>query len=278
MPKDYLPLTRSHKNAYPFRLASTSFIYPDHIIPNVEMLAPYLDEIELLLLESAPPESVPSKHEIETLARIASDTGITYNVHLPVDIDLGHFSAAVRQQAVEVICRIMELTAPLTPSTHTLHIDCECSAHLSETSADTTADRLLRWQERVHQSMLQLMARGISGRSLSVETLMYPFEWVASVIADFDLAVCIDMGHLILRQIDPEDIFVRYRDKAAIVHLHGVYQGRDHIALNRLPLPELDHVMGMLKGYEGVVSLEVFAYDALESSLKFLAEYWQNRC
>ena len=35
----YQPLQKSFKKAYPFKLCTTSFIYPDHLLPNVKMLA-----------------------------------------------------------------------------------------------------------------------------------------------------------------------------------------------------------------------------------------------
>jgi len=69
----YPVLPKSYKGAYPFRLGATSYIYPDHIIPNVKMLAPYLDEIELLLFESASKDSRPSKHEINKLSFLAKE-------------------------------------------------------------------------------------------------------------------------------------------------------------------------------------------------------------
>ncbi len=49
----FVPVPKSYKGSYQFRLGTTSFIYPDHYLPNVKMLGPYLNEIELLLFESA---------------------------------------------------------------------------------------------------------------------------------------------------------------------------------------------------------------------------------
>lgn len=56
----YPTLEKSHKGTFPFRLGTTSFIYPDNYETNVRLLAPYLDEIELLFLEGDP-ESLPKK-------------------------------------------------------------------------------------------------------------------------------------------------------------------------------------------------------------------------
>jgi hypothetical protein len=83
----YPPLPKSYKGLYPFKLGTTSYIYPDGYTQNVKMLAPYVDEIELLLFESAP-DSLPSNHEIKKLLLLSNEFDLTYNVHLPTDISL----------------------------------------------------------------------------------------------------------------------------------------------------------------------------------------------
>ena len=84
----YPSLIKSYKGMYPFKIGTTSFIYPDHYIPNVKMLGPYLDEIELLLFESTGTDALPSKSVIAELSRLAKDFDLTYNVHLPTDISI----------------------------------------------------------------------------------------------------------------------------------------------------------------------------------------------
>ena len=87
-PQDYLPPPRSVKGCYPFRLGTTSFIYPDHYVPNVQMLGPYFDEVELLMFESRWPDSLPTGETIDALARISAETDLGYNIHLPTDVSL----------------------------------------------------------------------------------------------------------------------------------------------------------------------------------------------
>ena len=36
----------------PFRVGATSYVIPDHILPNVEYLAPLVDDVELVLFET----------------------------------------------------------------------------------------------------------------------------------------------------------------------------------------------------------------------------------
>ena len=63
----YPPLPKSYKGMFPFKIGTTSFIYPDNYVQNVNMLAPYLDEIELIFFESIP-NSLPTNHETHEIS------------------------------------------------------------------------------------------------------------------------------------------------------------------------------------------------------------------
>ncbi|NIA08702.1 MAG: hypothetical protein GWP10_02765 [Nitrospiraceae bacterium] len=119
----YTALSRSYKGLFPFRIATTSYIYPDYILPNVEMLAPYLDEIELIFFESDPEDGLPSRDDITSLAKIGQEQGIRYNVHLPIDIFLGDPDPGVRRYGIDIVKKIIDLTNPIDPSSYTLHLE-----------------------------------------------------------------------------------------------------------------------------------------------------------
>ncbi|QTA89755.1 cobamide remodeling phosphodiesterase CbiR [Desulfonema magnum] len=260
-------LPKSYKNAFPFRLGTTSFIYPDNYIPNVRMLGPYVDEIELLMFESAE-EGLPSKHEIKTLSRMAEEFDLTYNVHLPTDLSLTDNDPSAAHLAVEAIQRVIDLTAPLSPSTHTLHLPYDENSQEREV--------VERWQETAYKNVACLLDTGISSESLSIETLDYPFEWVESIIDTFQLPICIDIGHFILYKIPFDFVYNKYYQTTSIIHLHGVKDNQDHIALNHLSEADMSLVMGILEAFSGVVSLEVFSYDNLKDSLMFLEKSWHQ--
>ena len=50
-----------------------------------------------------------------------------------------------------------------------------------------------------------LCTSGFNSRIISIETLNYPIEWVEEILIDFNLAVCMDLGHLILYGSDMKD-------------------------------------------------------------------------
>ena len=262
----YPSLLKSYKHAYPFKLCTTSYIYPDHIIPNVKMLAPYFDEIELLLFESNP-DSLPTMQQIKELALLAEQYDLSYNVHLPIDISLTDIDPIARSKSVNVIKRICDLTYVLAPSTYTLHLPC------GEISFDEESLKI--WHDFAADGIEKLIATGIQSQAISIETLAYPFEWLEEIIKAFKLSVCIDIGHLLVNGFDVKKVFDKHSSNTSIIHLHGVENKKDHISLSKLPLEQIDRIVGILKRYYGVVSLEVFSFDNLNTSLIFLEKHWK---
>jgi len=261
----YPLVSKSYKGLFPFRIGTTSYIYPDHIIPNVKILGPYLDEIELLLLESSP-DSLPSKNEINHLKVLAKQFGIYYNIHLPTDIFLGDADPSIRQQAVDTIKRIIDLTATLPVTTCTLHLEYNLKAYKK--------NHVNNWQTLVCQSLNRLLASGIDSKTISIETLMYPFEWLETIISDYKFSICIDIGHLMLQDIDLETFFNKYGHQTSIIHLHGLKNNHDHVSLASLGNNKIKSIVKILKQFTKSVSLEVFAYNDLETSLKFLEKHF----
>jgi hypothetical protein len=54
----------------PCRVGTTSFIYPDHILPNVRRLAPRVDDIEILLFDISDPADLPGEKELDELGSV----------------------------------------------------------------------------------------------------------------------------------------------------------------------------------------------------------------
>ncbi|MEA3280455.1 MAG: cobamide remodeling phosphodiesterase CbiR [Thermodesulfobacteriota bacterium] len=266
----YPSLHKPYKGLYQFRLGTTSFIYPDNYISNVKMLGPYLNEIELLLFESAY-DSLPSKQEIKELSMLAKEFDITYDIHLPLDIYLGDKNPAIRRRAIDTIKQIVDLTLPLAPSIFTLHFSYDEA--YDEDSSDK--DIVKKWQERIYESMDRLLSTGIKSRSIAIENLMYPFEWAEKVISSLNLSVCIDTGHLILMNTDIIETFNKYHDRTSIIHIHGVEDSLDHLSLDKLADTETSDIMKILKTFAGIVIIEVFSYDNLQASLKYLEKSWK---
>ncbi len=254
MTLDRLP--RSARRAYPFRTATTSFIYPADYGPNVRRLAPFFDEIELLFFEAG---ALPPRHVIAELAAIGTAEGLGYNVHLPTDVSLADPDPIVHRRAVDALRRACDHAARLRPSTFTVHVP------------GGPAGAGDPWREQARQGLAELAAAVGDPARIAVETLDYPPERVGELIAGLGLSVCLDVGHLLLQGLDPAAVAARFAPAVAIIHLHAAAGGRDHLALDHLPGPAAAQVLELLAGFHGVVSLEVFAFEALAASLTWLS-------
>jgi sugar phosphate isomerase/epimerase len=252
-------LLKSFKHRFPFTLGTTSFVYPDDYVPNVRRLGPFMDEIELLFCES---DALPSEGTIRELAALAREHDLSYNVHLPSDVSIGHTAPGRRERAVEAILKVFELAEPLSPSSFTLHVPWVGLAFAPEPAAE--------WRRNVHRSLAELVRTLADPARISVETLDYPLDWLAEVIDALGLSICMDVGHLLLHGRDVQRFCDRFAPRISIIHLHGVDNGQDHLPLDRLSERLEDTVTKVLSGFEGIVSLEVFSFDALAASLDWL--------
>jgi sugar phosphate isomerase/epimerase len=258
----YPSLTRSYKGIFPFKLGTTSFIYPDDYIPNVKMLGPYLDEIELLLFESLPGDALPSKAVIKELSHLAREYDLLYNIHLPTDVSISDARPEKQQYAVDTVLRVIDRVFPLCPTAYSLHIP------YGQKSFDKGTVKI--WQQRVFKNLEKILAGGIPPESMALETLDYRFDLLNGILAELNLSVCMDIGHLIAHGYDLNALFNKYYDITSIIHLHGVKNGHDHLALDKLPDKFREPVLAILKRFTGSVSIEVFAFDDLKHSLVFL--------
>ena len=264
----YPSLTKSYKRAYPFKLGTTSFIYPDDYIPNVKMLGAYIDEIELLLFESIEIESLFSGPVIDELDRLATELKVDYDVHLPMDISISDQDAQNQRHALKTLNQIIERVSPLAPSSYCLHIPYN--------EADFESHSIKKWHARVRSNLEKLLDTGVDPGRICIENLDYPIDLIADFVLELNLSICLDVGHLLYHGYDVADAFNRYFSKISVMHLHGVGNNQDHVSLDRLSEERFHPIMKMLKRFSGVVSLEVFSFDDLNASLQYLERCWKN--
>jgi sugar phosphate isomerase/epimerase len=253
------------KGCFPFRLGTTSYILPDEILPNVEFLGQYLDEIELVLFESGSQTNLPAVGEVREMARVASELGVSYNVHLPSDLFWAEPDPAARRRYCETAYSFYERTLPLSPSCHVLHLDSR--------KADGTVERdLAAWGDRVSESLAALGSMGMKLCEVAVENLEYPLQRLLPFVKDFDLSLCLDIGHLLFYGYDIGEQTTLFPEKIRMVHLHGVDNGKDHKGIHHIAEAQWRAIRKFLEGYRGGLSIEVFSLDNLAASLGRMAE------
>jgi sugar phosphate isomerase/epimerase len=253
------------KGAFPFRLATTSYILPDAILPNVRFLGPLVDEVELVLFESGREENLPGPGEVRELNALARDQGITYNVHLPTDVYLGDPDEAVRQGSLGTVLRFHERTLPLEPTVYILHL--EPRGPDGVPYPDEAA-----WLGRVQRSLERLTAGGMDPPRVALENLGYSLERIRPVAESAGMPYCLDVGHLLRYGHDLEGELERFLPDTVMIHVHGLAGDVDHRGLDGLPAGAWELLREVLPAYRGGVSIEVFSLGALGASLRKMQE------
>ena len=259
------------KGSFPFRLGTTSYIYPGEIIPNVELLGDFLDEIQLLLFEGNTYSNIPDAVTIRYLNEVAEEKNISYSIHLPLDAYPGHENESVRRESVAMILRIYEVGIALRCKHFVFH-------YASRNPEGAPFKDLQTWRDQLCKSTEELLASGIEPASLCVENLAYPFSWVADLVDQYGLSKCIDIGHLRVNHFPVKSHINRYLAQTKIIHLHGLKKGVDHNGLSpkdtrslRQLIEKMDEIQ-----YKETLILEVFQLDHLLESLKTFERFWRK--
>lgn len=242
---------------YPFRLGTTSYILPADILPNVRYLAGKVQDVELVLFAvDDGPNNLPTGKQITELARIAADNGLTYTVHLPLDLRLAD-DGSVRHSSLTKARRVIESTSELVPWAYVLHLDGE------SVRSGASPESRQRWQEQAVQS-LQIAGEWAGNvQKLAVENLEgYPLDFYQPVLERIAVNRTVDIGHLWLDNHDPVAYLRAALPRTRVIHLHGV-TARDHQSLAHMPQEKLRAVWDELiqADYRGVLTLEVFSQD-----------------
>jgi sugar phosphate isomerase/epimerase len=250
---------RSLKGQFPFSFGVTSYLYPADIAANIVRLRGLADEMELILFESGDATNIPTPAEVARFGELAEPDGLRFNVHLPLDIDVVSRDPAFRAASLEMVARLVGLTAPLHPTSFTLHV------------LRDDADGREAWRERVRASLARLEP---PHDRFCVETLQWDLRDVDDILRELGFSVCIDAGHLLLYGYDVAEFFRFFAGRTSMVHLHGVRDGRDHLPLSVLGGSERARIAGAMHGvgYARSACLEVFALRDYEDSVPALRE------
>ncbi len=256
------------KNAFPFRVGATSYVVPDEILPNVALLANKVDDVELVLFESDEISNLPEPDEVAHLHDLGKSHDLSYTVHLPLDIVPGAADDQVRRASVDKCRRVIELMQPLQPFAWILHL-------VGDRRGATPSNDLAHWQAQLARTLETLTPLLDEPSWLCIETLEYPFELVASLVAAAGCSYCMDIGHLLHNGYDPDAYLAAHWTLTRVLHLHGIRDARDHGPLTFLPAGTLTKIMALLLSEPvtpRAVTLEVFNAEDLDASLRVLAE------
>jgi sugar phosphate isomerase/epimerase len=245
----------------PFRIGSTSYVYPDDILPNVQQLAQAgdVDDIELVLFEvDDGPNNLPDEKTVAALIDLAATYRLTYTVHLPLDLQLSADGGTQHQSLLKAE-KVIKCTLPLQPFSYVFHLDGK--------EVNTPG-----WVHRSLRALDQVIAWVDRPEQLAVENLEAWDPTLLEPILDaLPISRTTDIGHLWKMKRDPLTVLDAWLPRTRVIHMHGIGE-RDHQSLALIPPDQLDPVIAHLKDYQNVLTLEVFSTnDFFESRAALLA-------
>jgi sugar phosphate isomerase/epimerase len=138
-----------------------------------------------------------------------------------------------------------------------------------------TADpqkKFTEWTQRTIDSLIEIQNRISRDNKILVENINYSPIFLIPFVQQELCELCLDLGHLMLGRENVLDRTKQFLDTTREIHIHGVRGYREHLSLSVLPKDRVLKWMRYLAGssYRGVITLEVFTPDDLESSMNVL--------
>lgn len=244
-----------------FRLGTTSYIIPDEIIPNVRYLGSKVEDIELVLFEvDEGPSNLLTPAQQAALASLAQQHGISYTVHLPLDLNLAE-DATTRDISFSKAKKAIDCTLGLGPWAYVLHLEGKERLAGKQSKEE--------WLKKALEGLAQLSEWVGDPSLLAVENVdHYPPDFIDEIFAHSQVSRCIDIGHLWLEGYDPIPFLEKNIDRARVLHIHGIGE-RDHKSLMHVEMEELKRVLGFVQksGFAGVMTIEVFNEEDFATSI-----------
>lgn len=228
--------------------------------------------MELVLFEvDDGPNNLPTPAQVEKMNALARQHGLSYTVHLPLDLRLAD-DGSLRHISLEKARRVIECARPLDPWAYVLHLDGKAVRTAAPSDSLTTTSAYDRWLKQAEVSLRQVGEWAGGLEKLAVENLEgYPLDFYEPLFERVPVSRCVDVGHLWLDGHDPLPYLRHALPRTRVVHIHGLAE-RDHRSLVFIAPEKLAAVVNMLieSGYRGVLTIEVFSEEDFLTSLSVL--------
>ena len=246
-----LASARVLKGRFPFRLGCTSFVLHADVDENVRALAPIVDDIEIVIFESDEVAPLPGESVLGLMRSVAAEHGVTYTIHLPLDVRLASPDAAERERAVATCTRVIQRMRKVEPFAYVAHV--------------TGSDR-----KSALQSLAHLADAAGEPSLICVENLAGPTAELAEIAVEAGVSLCLDVGHAVADGHSCGGWLKEHLPRVRVLHVHGVAGGKDHRDVSFLPEGTLAGIVDALSAVAAmprVITLEVFSEADLKSSL-----------
>ena len=270
------------------QIGTTSYIYPDYIIPNVKKLVNLVDDVELVLFEGKDYSNLPSKEDVSTLKKISDKTGISYTVHLPIDLDICSGDSEFRKLSLRRMIEIMKLASILNPRGYIVHLPRrnvipECinrgnvipdpRMNQSEVNRGNVESEEM-WVLRTVRSLSEIFIE-FGNENVFIENLSYPIKHILPIIEEFDFQLCLDISHTLRCSDTWKEILDNNFNKIKVIHFYGQEkEGEGHTGLQNAERSFVKSVVDKILSskYSGLLTLEVFGTEDFFESKRILEE------
>lgn len=232
----------------PVRVAAPSFAIPGTVTRNAHFLAPYFNEIGIVLFET---EACLNYSETD-LAPDLADLPVSWHVHLPLDLPW--------ERGIDTVCdnisKLLGKVDYLHPTAYVLHPprNGELLFPLAETFREAGVDVSSVLLENVEESDLAAV-------------------WPQAMEAGY--GACLDIGHILAYEQKHVLTLPRLWEKVGMLHLYGTDAKARHKPLKELSQEGRDMVRSWIGNMRSgaSITLEVFNESGLFQSAPLLADW-----
>jgi sugar phosphate isomerase/epimerase len=258
-----------------FRIGAPSIGYGENLVENVSFLAGMVDHVEILLFHTPTLHNFPTRAELKAVQKLGENEGLSFSVHLPTSLEIASRHSEKRSASVGMIVDLINLMHDLNPTGHVLHIPVTTPTLTVVPGQYLTTqnhDKFNGWAQRATDSLLAIQRRTRGLHNILVENINYSPIFLESFWKSGLCDLCLDMGHLLLGREKVSDTTRQFISVVREIHLHGVKNDEEHLSLSVLPEARVASWIDLLVDaeFKGVVNLEVFSPEDLETSLDML--------
>jgi len=216
----------------------------------------------------------------DQVAALQRELGFACTLHLPfLWQDGASLAEPLRQATMQSVTQVLEWTQALYFESYVLHLWGLWTSVLASVQQMPAEEKQLLMDEILRRAArtLEELAALVPPAKVCVENLeRLPFDYIAPLIDEHGMSICLDVGHLTVRGGDPLSFLREHWERIGEIHLHDAVRGgkagpgvRDHLPLGD---GSVDYVafMDTLKaqGYDKVLILEVNTEADLLQSLE----------
>lgn len=230
-----------------FILSAPSYVLPASIEENALFLKDYVKNIYLALFEISTCLAYRQKDIPFSLTKL----GLDYHVHFPLDLTWEN-----KEKVSLDLLQLVEKVAFLKPKAFVLHPPFQ--------------------PKNLYFFSQKWLEKGFSPRALCIENIKgRDLAKFWGIIRDFNLGVCLDIGHLLAYEQENILALPKFWDQVEVIHLYGQEIKGKHTSLLDLPKQGWSLLKEALSRLEQkLLVLEVFNKKDFLDSYNLL---WQNK-